>query len=233
MIDKAIINGKIYQEGKMVSTNIYITDEKIFAISKEYFPALEEIDAKGLYVFPGIIDPHVHFDLDIGHFRSADNFEKGSMIAALGGVTTIIDFLEPVDNEHDLEKAYRKRIFEAEDSKIDYKFHACIKDPKCDLESFVLKMMSLGMNSLKCFTTYSESGRMTYDEDIIRLLRLSDKYKFLLLVHAEDNRLINHDPAFTFMDLNKSRPKEAEINKAMQLAGLVTRFGGYLYMVHV
>jgi len=66
MIDKAIINGKIYQEGKLVSTNLYITDEKIFAISKEFFPALEEIDAKGLYVFPGIIDPHVHFDLDVG-----------------------------------------------------------------------------------------------------------------------------------------------------------------------
>ena len=233
MIDKAIINGKIYQEGKLVSTNLYITDEKIFAISKEFFPALEEIDAKGLYVFPGIIDPHVHFDLDVGTFRSADNFEKGSMIAALGGVTTIIDFLEPVDNEHDLEKAYRKRIFAAEDSKIDYKFHACIKDPKCDLETFVLKMMSLGMNSLKCFTTYSESGRMTYDEDIIKLLRLSDKYKFLLLVHAEDNRLIKHDPDYTFRDLNKSRPKEAEINKALQLAGLVSKFGGYLYMVHV
>lgn len=234
MVDKAIVNGKVYLDGTMVDTNVYIQEDKIYAISREHYPARETIDASGLFVFPGLIDPHVHFDLDLGFIRSADNFEKGSMIAALGGVTTVIDFLEPVDNETDLEKSYRKRVFEAEDSRIDYKFHACIKNPRCDLESFVLKMLSLGMNSLKCFTTYSESGRMTKDEDIIELLKLSEKYKFLLLVHAEDDKLIDLSPSLTYRDLStKSRPSAAEINKAMQLAGYVSRYGGYLYMVHV
>ncbi|MBN2504262.1 MAG: amidohydrolase family protein [Bacilli bacterium] len=233
MVDKAIVNGQVYQDGHWVKTNVYISGEKIYAITKDHYLAKEVIDATGLLVLPGLIDPHVHFDLDLGYIRSVDDFERGSMIAALGGVTTIIDFLEPVDNEKDLEKAYRKRLFEAEDSYIDFKFHACIKNPVCDLEVFVRKMSELGMNTLKCFTTYSDSGRMTSDETIIELLKLSEKYKFLLLVHAEDDSLIRLDPELMFRDLPVSRPKAAEINKAVQLIGYVAKYGGYLYMVHV
>ena len=207
--------------------------EKIIAISRDHLEADETIDASGLLVLPGIIDPHVHFDLDLGFYRSVDDFANGSMIAALGGVTTIIDFLDPVDNEQDLEKAFRRRTFEAEDSRIDYKFHATIKNPRCDLEAFVSKMLALGMNSLKCFTTYADSGRMTGDGDIIKLLQLSQRYKFLLLVHAENEEDLIQDPSFTFKDLGTSRPAKAEVRKALQLADYVKRYGGYLYMVHV
>ena len=232
MIDKAIVNGKVYLDSNFVNANVYIDNGKIHAISHELFPANELIDATGLHVIPGIIDPHVHFDLDLGLHRSIDDFENGSMIAALGGVTTIIDFLDPVANEFDLEKAYRKRLFEAEDSRIDYKFHATIKNPSGDLEAFVQKMLSLGMNSLKCFTTYSDSNRMTSDYHIVELLKLSQKYKFLLMVHAENEVDIDQDPSHTFRDLSSSRPSKAEINKVRQLASYLRQFGGYLYVVH-
>lgn len=233
MIDKAILGGDVYLDGTFQRTNVYIAGEKIFAISKEHLPAKESIDASHLKVFPGLIDPHVHFDLDLGYVRSVDNFENGSLIAALGGCTTIIDFLDPVDNEVDLEKAFRRRLFEAEDSKIDYKFHATIKEPQCDLERFVKKMQDLGINTLKCFTTYSESGRMISNGAILELLKLSQKYKFCLLVHAEKDSSIVRDPSHTFHDLPKSRPAKAEIEAAMELAGFVHRVGGYLYLVHV
>jgi len=233
MIDLAILNGKVYHDNKFVDTNVYVDGETIYAITTEKYPAKREVDATGLLVLPGIIDPHVHFDLDLGYTRSADNFERGSLLGALGGVTTVVDFLDPAQTPSDLESKYRRRVFEAEDSKIDYMFHACIKVPRCDLEEFVRKMLSLGMNSLKCFTTYSDSGRMTKDEDIVKLLELSEKYRFLLMVHAEEDSLIKNDPSFTFRDLGKSRPKEAEIQKALQLAGFVTRYGGFLYMAHV
>ena len=233
MIDKAIIGGDVYLDGTFQRTNVYIAGEKIFAISKEILPARETINASMLKILPGLIDPHVHFDLDLGYARSVDNFENGSMIAALGGVTTLIDFLDPVDNDADLDKAFRRRLFEAEDSKIDYKFHATIKEPQCDLEKFVHKMLSLGINTLKCFTTYSDSGRMTSPDSILELLKLSQTYKFMLLVHAEKDSAIVSDPTFTYRELPKSRPSIAEIDQALALASMVQRVGGYLYLVHV
>ncbi len=233
MIDKAIYNGSVYQDGHFINTNVYVSGEKIHAISAERYPAVEMIDAHGLYVLPGLIDANVHFDYGQSYLRSADDFISGSQIAALGGVTSIIDCLEPVDNEHDLEKAYQKRLFAAEDSYIDYRFHACIKNPVGDLEAFVRKMLDLGMNTLKFYTTYSDAGWIIDDVWVIELMKLSEKYKFLLLAHAEDDRLINADLEYTFRDLGKMRPKEAEINKVLQLAGYIAKYGGYLYLQHI
>ncbi|MDD3958481.1 MAG: amidohydrolase family protein [Candidatus Izemoplasmatales bacterium] len=232
-MDKAIINGDVYIDGSFHQTNLYIHEGKIALLSQKAYPADEIIDARHLMVFPGLIDPHVHFDLDLGTFRSVDDFAYGSQLAALGGVTTIIDFLEPVTNEQDLMKAWMKRKFEAEDCHIDYRFHATIMHPETDLERFVQKMLSLGIVTLKCFTTYKESGRMTQMAQIVELLELSRKYRFLLLVHAEDDAHISLDPGMTYRDLPRSRPTLAETSMADQLARIVRQTGGYLYMVHV
>jgi dihydropyrimidinase len=94
-------------------------------------------------------------------------------------------------------------------------------------------MKELGIKSLKLFTTYSDSGRRTYDEDIIELLKLSDKYKFLLLAHIENDELINLNEELTFRDLNHSRPTLSETKEALKLADYVRKYGGYLYMVHL
>ncbi len=233
MYDKAIINGRVYIEGKYVLTNIYIQGEIIEKISSEIFPAAETVNVHNSLVLPALIDPHVHFDLDLGFIHSRDDFVAGTIQAAYGGITTIIDFLEPVDNPDDLEKAYYKRLEEAKNSVIDYKFHATIKNPQCDLEEFVKKMKELDIHSLKLFTTYSESGRRTYDEQIIELLKLSEKHKFLILAHIENDDLINLDKNFIFKDLPKSRPSLAETKEALKLASFVREYGGYLYMVHL
>lgn len=233
MFDKRIINGKVYISGEFVLTNIYINEENIVSLNNSLFDALETVDAQSSLVFPGLIDPHVHFHLDLGHIHSRDDFYCGTLQAAFGGITTIIDFLEPVDNPRDLEEAYKKRLDEAKNSVIDYLFHATIKNPQCDLEEFVLKMKELGINSLKLFTTYSDSLRRTYDRQIIELLKLSEKYKFLILAHIEHDGDIDLNPNFKYNNLLKSRPTIAETKEALKLASYVERYGGYLYMVHL
>ena len=233
MYDLAIINGKVYRNQVFQSMNIYVEGEKIVDMSSGFLPAHTVIDANHLEVLPGIIDPHVHFELDLGWIKSVDDFASGSDAAIHGGVTSIIDFLEPVDNEIDLERVFYERLEQAKKATVDYSFHATIKNPKCDLEVFVKKMMSLGMYTLKLFTTYSDSNRRTYDKDIYTLLKLSHQYRFLLLVHAEDDDLIILNPSFTYQDLPISRPRLSETQEALKLAQYVRETQGYLYMVHL
>lgn len=59
----------------------------------------ERVDARGLLVVPGGIDPHTHLDYDTGAARTADDFESGSRSAAFGGTTTILDFAFQHKNE--------------------------------------------------------------------------------------------------------------------------------------
>jgi len=232
MYDLRIINGKVYQDGMYQNTNVYIKGEVIEKISSELLEATETVNVDGALVLPALIDPHVHFHLNLGKIHSRDDFLSGSIQAAFGGITTIIDFLDPVDNPEDLERAYQERMQDAKNSAVDYFFHATIKNPKCDLEAFVKKMKSLNIHSLKLFTTYSDSDRRTYDEQIIELLKLSSKYQFLILAHIENDALITLDDDFSFHDLNRSRPTISETSEAMKLAGYVREYGGYLYMVH-
>ncbi|MBE0701055.1 MAG: amidohydrolase family protein [Acholeplasmataceae bacterium] len=233
MYDQAIINGKVYLDKKWQYTNIYINQDEIAFISNDLLPAAKVMDVRGYEIMPGVIDPHVHFELDLGWIKSVDDFYFGSRAAVYGGVTSIVDFLEPVDNEVDLEKAFHARKVLAEKSMIDYSFHATIKNPKCDLESFVIKMKSLGMHTLKLFTTYSDSNRRTHDEAIIELLKLSKKHKFLILAHIENDDMIILNQTLTYQDLPKSRPTKAELTEALKLASFVEDTKGYLYMVHV
>lgn len=233
MYDLSIMNGQVYLEGKFIKTNIYINGEIIADISTEIKPAKEVVNVSNALVMPALIDPHVHFNLDLGKIHSRDDFLAGTIQAAYGGITTIIDFLDPVDNPVDLEKAYHQRLLEAKSSVVDYFFHATIKNPQCDLEEFVIKMKTLGIKSLKLFTTYSDSNRRTYDDQIISLLKLSEKYKFLLLAHIENDDLIELNEEFSFRDLNRSRPNLAETKEALKLASYVRKYGGYLYMVHL
>lgn len=233
MYDLAIINGKVYRDQSFHPMNIYVQDEKIVELTTGFLPAETIIDANHLEVLPGMIDPHVHFELDLGWMKSVDDFQSGSDAAIHGGVTSIIDFLEPVDNEIDLERVFYERLEQAKKATVDYSFHATIKNPQCDLEVFVKKMISLGMYTLKLFTTYSDSHRRTYDREIYRLLELSHQYHFLLLVHTEDDDQIVLDPRFTYRDLPISRPRMSETTEALKLAKYVRETKGYLYMVHL
>jgi dihydropyrimidinase len=94
-------------------------------------------------------------------------------------------------------------------------------------------MKELGMNTLKLFTTYSDSDRRTYDKEIIKLLKLSKKYHFLIMAHIENDDLIRLDPKFTYKDLTVSRPSKSELTEALKLAQYTRETKGYMYMVHL
>lgn len=232
MYDLAVVKGKVYFDKKYHNTNLYIKNGKIVLISPILQKAKETYDCQGDLVIPGIIDPHTHFQLNLGNMSSRDDFFYGTKAAAFGGVTTIIDFIDPIEYSDELETAFHKRVKQAKKSVVDYKLHACVKNPK-DIKAITSKMKELGLNTVKLFTTYSDSNRRTYDEQIRELLLLSRTNDFLVTAHIENDNLINLDKDFTYKDLLKSRPTESETTEALKLAELVRETKGYLYMVHL
>ena len=230
MYDLGIVNGKVYLNGELSRTNLYINNDHIVAYNEEEMPCKDKYDVEGCLVFPGLIDPHVHFELGEGH-KSADDFYSGSITAAYGGYTTFIDFLDPVSKGVDLEAALLHRQKLAAKSMIDYKFHATVKNPKGEVDQIVAQMKELGINSVKLFTTYSDTGRRTYLPEIKELLKRS-REGFVVLAHIEKDSSIHLDKKFSPRDLPLSRPETAEIEEALLMAELVEETGGKLYMVH-
>jgi len=204
MDDLKITNGAVYMNGDFYQVNVYIKDGRISALTKDARDSKDTYDANGSMILPGFIDPHVHFSLEVGSHKTADGFESGSRAAADGGVTTFVDFLEPTATVDALEKAFEKRKEEAKDSTLDYKFHATMKAPDDSLESYIKAMRRMGLDTLKVFTTYSDSGRRTEDEAVRELIRLTVPERFLLLAHIENDELINLNKDFTYEDLPKA-----------------------------
>lgn len=231
--DLGITGGQVYIDGKFSAKNLYIQGDKISRISEDVLDCRDIYDAKGKKVIPGLIDPHVHFALDTGNNVSKDDFYTGSVSAAYGGITTFIDFLDPVSNAKDLEKALKKRKVQAKDSVVDYSFHATVANPVGQVVEISASMKKLGMASVKLFTTYSESGRRTYDREILEFLKISGEQGFTVMAHIENDDIVGIKERHLVSDLPRARSEAAEITEARKLVSFAEKENGNLYMVHV
>ncbi|MCZ7666068.1 MAG: amidohydrolase family protein [Chloroflexi bacterium] len=91
--DLVIKHGTVVTAVTTTQADIGISGEKITAVGQN-LRGKREIDAAGKLVTPGAIDVHVHLEMPIGDFISADDFYSGTRAAAFGGTTAIIDFIE-------------------------------------------------------------------------------------------------------------------------------------------
>src|SRR5436853_7275172 len=88
-----IKNGRVVTAVDDYNADILIEDGKISVIAAAIDANADKvIDAKGRLVIPGGIDPHTHMELPFGGTSASDTFETGTIAAAHGGTTTIIDF---------------------------------------------------------------------------------------------------------------------------------------------
>lgn len=90
-----IINGTVVNADGQYRQDILIENGLISQVAPDIAPETDDrvIDAQGCYVFPGGIDVHTHFNIDVGLARSCDDFYTGTRAAACGGTTTIIDHM--------------------------------------------------------------------------------------------------------------------------------------------
>ena len=233
MYDLGIIGGMVYIDHTFQKVNLYIKDEKIQTVTKEKIPCYQEINAKGRYVLPGFIDPHVHFSLGSGSRQSKDDFYSGSKEAILGGVTTYIDFLDPIQKVEELEEAFNKRMKLASRSLVDFAFHTTIRNPLSTAGEIISASKKLGIPSIKLFTTYSDTDRRTYDQQIFKLLEESKKQKAWIVVHAENDDLILQNEKIFVKDHELARPALTENIEVLKLGSMARATGGNLYIVHV
>ena len=124
-----IQGGTLVTHETMFEGDILLSDGVIQAIGKS-LPAPSDtdiVDATGKLVLPGVIDPHVHFQLDTGIFKAPDDWAEGSRAAAFGGVTTVVDFATQFEGMSFAE-ALQVRLDEAAPSVIDYALHMMVTD---------------------------------------------------------------------------------------------------------
>lgn len=227
MYDLKLLNGSCYVDDEFVKANIYINKGKIAKISNAVLPASNSYDCHDMLVIPGLIDPHVHLDLDLGEFKSVDDFESGTKAAAFGGITTIIDFLDPIFKNSDYDEVFKRRMNQASKSHLDYAFHCTLgnyKDSTLDLFELLKRDF---ITSIKVFTAYSESNRKC-SYDVIEELLSS---KLTVLSHSEEDGLVDN----SYEDVKSyesSRPENSEITAVRKLSEIVKKTNGKLYIVH-
>ena len=100
-----IKNGEIVTASERYTADIYCEGETITQIDKNIAApkGAEVIDAKGKYVFPGFIDPHVHIYLPFMGTMAKDDYITGSEAALVGGTTTLIEMCCPARKDDALE----------------------------------------------------------------------------------------------------------------------------------
>ena len=182
-------NANIVTDKDKFLADVYIENGVISKIGENLNVKAERtIDLTGKYLMPGGIDVHTHFDIDVGIARSADNFYTGSLAAAYGGTTTIVDHMgfgpKGCNLHHQLD--YYHNL--AKDSVIDYSFHGVIQHIDQNILGEIDQMIEDGIPSFKGYMTY---GYKLSDIEMLKLSEKLSKSGGLLTVHPENNDIID------------------------------------------
>jgi dihydropyrimidinase len=187
MFDTVIANGLLVTGESTVRADLGIRDGQIAAIGRRLV-ALETIDAEGMLVLPGGVDEHVHLQMPVGEFASSDDFYTGTVAAACGGTTTVVDFVEPKPDQP-LVDALAGRISEAQDKAvIDYGMHMTLARADDETLAQIPASMEAGCASFKLYMAYE--GLRLDDGGLLRVLAALGKHGSRTLVHAENHHAI-------------------------------------------
>jgi len=235
----------LFKGGTIVNaTGRYVADvfadgDKIKAIGTNLDkPANEVVDAKGLYILPGAMDPHTHISMPFMGTYSQDDFETGTVAAACGGVTCLVDFDLQQKGESLLAALERQKALAEGKACIDYSLHLAVMDPRPEVVAEVKKACrEYGTPSFKIFMVYDFR---VDDATMIKLLEETKKHGGLVQVHAENVYIIQHmnevlakkgklEPYYHAV----SRPNIAEEEAIGRAAKMVELTGSRIYIVHL
>ncbi len=237
-----IKNGRVALPGEKVFkvVDIRIEREQIVEIGANLSGNKNIIDAKGIIVLPGGIDPHVHFDEPGYTYR--EDFYHGSCAAASGGITTVIDMpctsIPPVINKVNLQK--KLDVIEKK-SVIDFGLYGGVSAQSFE-EGFPGYMEELA-GSVLGLKTYFTSGMESFKQlnfyQFRRVLQEAKKLGLPVLLHAEDYNYVKTATESLITKGNqpihyyKSRPEVAEISAVLTAVELAEEVNAELHIVHI
>jgi dihydropyrimidinase len=241
MATTLVKNGTVITASDRYDADVYIDKGVITLIGQGLsMPADTVVDASGKLVMPGGIDVHTHLDMPLGDTTSADDFESGTIAAAHGGTTTLIDFAVQ-DPGHGLYPALEGWMKRAEGKAvIDYGFHMIV----CELNDQVAIEMDKmvrdeGVTSFKLFMAYP--GRLMVDDaTIFKALSRTRENGGLICMHAENGSVIETLVAEA-LDRGQTAPKYHALTRPPQTEGeatgraiaLAEMAGVPIYIVHL
>lgn len=236
-----IKNGTVVTAADFHRADVLIEGEHIKAIGHDlHAPDAEVIDAKGMFVLPGGVDPHVHLDMPFMGTFSSDNYETGTLAALHGGTTTVIDFILQTQGKslrHALEQwqgRMKGNLYG------DLSWHMAVTDFNEGTKAEVKEMIEQeGITSFKTFMAY-KGALMIDDGQMVGLMQEVKKQGGIVIVHATNGDMIDYlvqkhrsegklSPLYHYL----SQPEITEAEASGRFADMAWHTGVPAYIVHM
>lgn len=240
MADLVIKGGLVVDPGGSYHADVAIRGERIAAVGVGLHGE-REIDASGLFVIPGAIDPHVHLQMPLAGRVSADTFASGTQAALCGGTTTVIDFVTPEPGQPMLE-ALRRRQEEADGSvAADYGLHMTVPTwHAADTERLaeIPAVARQGCPTFKMYQAYA--GMMLDDVALHRAMSAVAAIGGRVVLHSETGPLLDalreqalaghHTEPIWHAATRPARLEASAVHRAVEVAAVANCS---LYIFHV
>jgi dihydropyrimidinase len=183
-----IRGGRVVGADGSRTADVAIDGERIAAVG-EGLVGRRELDAGGLLVIPGAVDAHVHMRTEGAEVLYEDTYETGSIAAAFGGVTTIVDQAQ-IPPGVPLREGMERRLADAQPSVVDYGIHVNLREPSLVRVAELAPLAAEGFPSVKLFMAYE--GYALPDDVIYAAMREIAGFDGLAVVHAENWTMVQH-----------------------------------------
>jgi dihydropyrimidinase len=237
MFDLVIINGTIVTAEAVARADLGIVAGQIATVGWG-LRGSKTIDATGKLVLPGAIDEHVHLEMPVGEFASSDDFFTGTVAAACGGTTTIVDFAEPKGGQPLVEALEYRRAKADGKVVIDYGLHMTLSRADDATLAQIPASIEAGAASFKIYMAYE--GLRLDDGGLLRSLAALREYGGRALVHAENHYAIAYLTAKALAEGRTgpqnhplTRPAIMEAEAIHRLLGLAQVTGAPLVLAHL
>jgi dihydropyrimidinase len=235
-----IRNGTVATADGVRPADVLVDGETVAEVAPGITAAADRtLDATGRFVLPGGVDVHTHLDMPYGDAVSADDFASGTVAAAMGGTTTIVDFAVQ-DRGGTLHAAVAAWQAKAKGkAAVDYGFHAIVTEVTPSVLREMDELVAEGITTFKLFMAYP--GRLMVDDAaIFRALLATARNGGMVMMHAENGHVIEvlQERALAEgrtepMQHALTRPALTEAEAAHRAIALAELAGAPMYIVHV
>lgn len=234
-----IHNAKVCLENEIIISDVLIEDGIVSKIgNKLQCNESIKINADGNYLMPGFIDIHTHLDDVITGCKLADDYESGSKIALLNGITTLYSFITQKK-----EKTLSQEILESKNKASNKTYanlgwHITPIDFSDEAIEEIISCIKEGFRTIKLYTTYKEAGIYSSYDQILALAEKLKKYDVCFLIHCEDDDTISNKNINDF-DLTNAyshcfvRSEEAEVIAVKRIIEIAKKTESKFHIVHV